>query len=234
LQSFIDNPAYRIEDYIVGPGGWHTYNQFLARQLKPGKMPIDSLCDDSVIVSPADSEFCGQWLIDEASAITVKGTSYSISELLEGSELRNRFNGGIFTHSFLAITDYHRFHMPVSGRIQEVKIVQGNTWVTEQKQPDGSIANIDDVGFQFNHTRGYVTIDSPAGMVAVIPVGMGHISSVIINASVGDRLVKGDEFGYFAFGGSDIIMLFEKDKATLSAERGRHYRKGERIGQTII
>jgi len=229
LDSFINNPEYKIEDYIKGPGGWLSYNQFLARQLKPGKRPIAERCNDNIIVSPADSTFMGKWEIADDSTITVKGETYSIKTLLDGSHYKDSFNKGIFTHSFLAITDYHRFHVPVSGIIKEVKKIPATTWITEAKKTDGSLENIDDIGFQFTHTRAHIIIESPVGLVAVIPVGMGHISSVVITAEEETQLVKGDEFGYFAFGGSDIIMLFEKP-VKLIANTGTHYKQGEKIG----
>jgi phosphatidylserine decarboxylase len=232
LKSFIDNPEYKIEDYIQGPGGWLSYNQFLARQLKPGKRPVAARCNDEIIVSPADSTYMGQWEITGEATITVKGITYSMENLLNGSEYKDKFNKGIFTHSFLAITDYHRFHMPVSGMIREVRTIQAGTWVTEERKQDGSLRNTDDVGFQFDHTRAYIIIESPIGFVAVMPVGMGHISSVVITAEEGAQLVKGDEFGYFAFGGSDIIMLFQP-QIFLSAKANRHYKQGEEIGRFI-
>ena len=229
LDSYINNADYKIEDYIKGPSGWLSYNQFLARQLKPGKRPVAERCNDTIIVSPADSTFMGNWKIADDSTITVKGNTYKIQDLLDGSAYKDKFNGGIFTHSFLAVTDYHRFHMPVSGIIKEVKKVPATTWITETKKQDGSLENTDDVGFQFTHTRAHIIIESPIGFLAIIPVGMGHISSVIITAEEGTKLVKGDEFGYFAFGGSDIIMLFEKP-VSLHAKAGTHYKQGGQIG----
>ena len=233
LQTFIDNPKYKIDDYISGPSGWLTYNQFLGRQLKPGKRPIADRCNDDVITSPADCTFMGQWPIHEDSNIEVKGVSYQVNELLAGSAYRDRFTDGIFTHGFLGIEDYHRFHMPVGGIIREVKIVPGKTWVNETKKPDGSIENIDDVGFQFTHTRGFIVLESVVGYIAVIPVGMGHISSVNLTVEVGTKLEKGDEFGFFAFGGSDIIMLFEANRVQCIAEKGKHYSMGEHIANAL-
>ena len=233
LETFMKNPEYNIDDYIQGPGGWLSYNQFLARQLKPGKRPIAGRCDDSIIVSPADSEYRGQWAITDNSTITAKGITYPVTELLNGSAYEHHFKAGIFTHSFLSITDYHRFHMPVAGVIKEIKKIPARTWVNEVKKPDGPLENIDDVGFQFTHTRAYIIIDSPVGLVAVMPVGMGHISSVNITAEEGVTLMKGDEFGYFAFGGSDIIMLFQRGSVAFTAKENTHYKYGEQIARRI-
>jgi len=67
---------------------------------------------------------------------------------------------------------------------------------------------IDGTGYQFTQARGLIVIDSPVGLVAVLPIGMGQVSSVNLTAQVGAHLAKGEEFGYFAFGGSDA----EKDR----------------------
>ena len=233
LDSFINNPEYKINDYIKGPSGWLTYNQFLARQLKPGKRPIAGRCDDSIVVSPADSEFMGQWPIEENSLITVKGNTYSVTNLLKGSEYQHKFAKGVFTHSFLMITDYHRYHTPVGGVVREVRKIPAKTWVNAEKKPDGSLQNTDNVGFQFEHTRGYIIIESPVGFVAIMPVGMGHISSVNLNVEPGTELVKGEEFGFFGFGGSDIIMLFEAGRVEFTARENTHYKQGEQVARVI-
>ena len=121
LETFIRCPDYHIEDYIKGPSGWLTYNQFLARQIKPGKRPVADRCNDKVIVSPADSEFKGVWPIANDSTVSVKGTTYRVTDLLADSYYRDKFKNGIFTHSFLSIADYHRYHTPVGGIVREVK-----------------------------------------------------------------------------------------------------------------
>jgi phosphatidylserine decarboxylase len=230
LHTFINNPDYHIDDYVKGPSGWLTFNQFLARQVKPGKRPVTSLCDDSIIVSPTDSEYKGHWPIEADSTLTVKGRLYSVAELLGDSAFRGKFKGGMFTHSFLSVSDYHRYHVPVSGKVAEIKKIPGRTWIEEAEKPDGSLENVDDVGFQFTHTRGCMILETSVGYIALIPVGMGHISSVNFIVDEGDFLQKGNEFGYFAFGGSDFIMLFQKNKVVLTAKEKKHYKQGEEIG----
>src|SRR6185295_9416031 len=91
ITGFFSDPRYHIEDYYVAPSGWLTFNQFFARQVRPGKRPVDGRCDDSVIVSPADSVFQGQWAIKGDSKITVKGLTWSVIELLDGSPFQDKF-----------------------------------------------------------------------------------------------------------------------------------------------
>jgi len=228
LDTFINDPAYNIDDYYAGPSGWLTFNQFFARSVKPGRRPVDEPYNNNIVVSAADSVYLGYWPIDDQSSIKAKGTTYSIMQLLEGSAYADRFNGGVFTHSYLDSNDYHRFHVPVPGTIKEVRNIPGDVVVKAVKKEDGSIETTDETGFQFTQTRGLVIIDSPVGLVAVLPIGMGHVSSVTLTVETGATLTKGQEFGYFSYGGSDIVMLFQRG-ITFSAEKGKHYKQGRQI-----
>jgi phosphatidylserine decarboxylase len=62
---------------------------------------------------------------------------------------------------------------------------------------------------------------------------MAQVSSVTLTAKVGTTLSKGEEFGFFSFGGSDIVTLFEAGKVRLDANIGTHYNQGKRIGRAI-
>ena len=233
ITSFFSNPDYHIEDYCVAPSGWLTFNQFFARQVRPGKRPVDGRRDDQVIVSPADSVFQGQWPIKSDSKIAVKGLTWSVIELLDGSPYQDRFRGGVFAHSFLNVNDYHRYHVPVGGVVKEIRKIPGKVTLDVIKKPDGSLDTVDGTGYQFTQDRGLIIIDSPVGLVAVLPIGMAQVSSVTMSADTGAALTKGEEFGYFAFGGSDIVMLFEAGKVELDAKVGTHYKQGRAIGHAI-
>jgi phosphatidylserine decarboxylase precursor len=229
LDTFINNPKYNIEDYDPGPGGWLTFNQFFTRRLKPGKRPIADRCNDHIIVSPTDSVYLGYWPIAKESTIEAKGSSYSIYELLDGSLFSNEFSRGVFTHSYLDTSDYHRYHVPVGGVVKEVRKIPGNVIVEIGKDENGERTVTDNIGFQFKQARGILILDTAVGLVALIPVGMGHTSSVNFTAEVNSTLVKGEEFGYFAQGGSDMIMLFQSPGIQFTSQIGVHYKVGEKI-----
>ena len=233
IKGFFSDPSYHIGDYYVAPSGWLTFNQFFARQVRPGKRPVDGLCDDSVIVSPADSVFQGQWSIKGDSKITAKGLTWSVLELLDGSPYQEKFRGGVITHSFLNVNDYHWYHVPVGGVVKEVRKIPGNVTLDVIKKPDGSLDIVDGTGYQFTQDRGLIVIDSPLGLVAVLPIGMAQVSSVTLTAEVGASLAKGEEFGFFSFGGSDIVTLFEADKVQFDAKVGTHYNQGRQIGHAL-
>ena len=94
--------------------------------------------------------------------------------------------------------------------------------------------SLDIAGYQFAQTRGLIVLQTAIGLVAVLPIGMSQVSSVVITAEVGVTLRKGEEISYFQFGGSDIILLFEaSSNVSLSAQRTLHYKMGTKIGQAF-
>lgn len=247
LQSFYDSPNYNMDDYICPHGGWKTFNQWFARNFKPGYRPVAAVSDPSVIVSPADSTFAGQWEIRSDSHVTVKNLHWKIEELMEGSPYRDRFVNGLFMHAFLGPNDYHRQHAPVAGKVLEARVIPGQVYLEVVAEP---IANDsegrhqlkplrhfdapDTAGYQFAQARGLVVLDSPIGLVAVLPIGMCQVSSVILTAEEGVTLRKGEEISYFQFGGSDIIVLFEAaSNVSFTAQPNVHYKMGTRIAEAF-
>lgn len=296
IKTFYKAPVYHMEDYPVPPGGWKTFNQFFARHIDPAKRPIASPNDPSVIVSPADCAFDGYWPVNDSTAdvssFDVKGVPWSISQLLDdatsGTNYGKSFAGGVFTHSFLNTTDYHRQHAPVSGRIVEAKVIPGLCYlevvlkandntdtsgdkpkngrphlgmhrgIREKKEddtiipysaiiaigagpdsdttPTNSITAPDTPGYQFLQARGLVLIDSPElGLVAVLPIGMAQVSSVVLSVKAGDYVEKGQEISYFQFGGSDIVMVFQKDaNVKFHQEINEHYNFGTAVATATV
>ena len=231
IETFRKATNYNMDDYIEGPSGWQTFNQFFAREVKPGSRPIAEPRNDKVVVSPADAVFMGHWPIDENSNVTVKGVNWKIAELLDGSPYKDAFKGGTYTHSFLYIDDYHRYHVPVAGKVKEVRNISGKVYMDVFREDDGTLNVVDGDTYQFNQERGLIVIDSPeAGLVAVLPIGMAYVSSVNLTAEVGAELRKGDQFGYFMFGGSDIVTLFQDRNVVLDADVGTKYLQGQRLG----
>lgn len=225
------------------PSGWLTFNQFFARELNPGLRPIDAPNDNTVAVSPADCTYRMMYNIDEDSNIvdndsnltttTLKKTHVigNIAKLLEGSPYADSFAGGTFVHYFLGPYSYHRFHAPVAGMVKECRAVNGLTYLEVNINDQNQFSAPDDAnspappeigsteGYQFNQSRGILTIDASSkengnmGIVGVVPVGMCQVSGVHMISTPEKNIAKGEEFGYFLFGGSDIILLFQKGKA---------------------
>ena len=228
LDAFLrDAPEYTIEESLVDgrpnmPSGWLTFNQFFARELNSGLRPVRDPHDNRVVTSPADCIFQHSYAIDAESNIpdtTIKGSHHygNIAQLIEGSRHADAFANGTFVHYMLPPSAYHRFHLPVAGVVDESFVVSGKVFM-QVDLVDHELQSRDsaETGYEFSQTRGVVTLDTSStgegnlGTVAVIPVGMSHVASVTLTSTPGTRVAKGEEFGYFQFGGSDIIVLFQE------------------------
>ena len=253
-RSALANPDFHLDDGTYeDPENWRTFNDFFTRALKtPDVRPIAFPEDGSVLISPTDATPQGLWRIDENSrvvlskaereggGITVKTSSLSsIPDLLYGSRYADAFAGGFLTHTFLDINDYHRYHFPLSGTVLERVHVPG------ADAPGGVIRWYEDEGFyhqsysdlygwQSIETRGYIIVDTGAhGLAAIVPVGMCQVSSVNFEENIqpGIKVRKGDLLGKFKFGGSDIVMIFQKKTGfRLTAEPGKHLLMGQEYG----
>ncbi len=243
--EFYDDPSFGLQEgWYESPSNWKTFNQFFSRRLaSPEARPIASPTDGAVVVSPADSVPQGTWAIDENSNIQVEDglevklvRYYSIEDLLgDDSQYKDAFANGVLTHSFLNVNDYHRYHFAVGGEIKEKKIISQNVALeVAWNETEGKYDPIDSTGWQFSQTRGYVIVDTGEyGFVALIPMGMAQVSSVNFedDVEVGATPKKGDMLGYFLFGGSDFVMLFQEGAGfEMTATQGEHILMGTEYG----
>lgn len=254
-QMALNDPSFGLQnDWYEDPSNWKTFNQFFARYLKtPNMRPIARPDLDSVVVSYADSEPQGVWAIDSTSNLIEKegvpvksATLKSISKLIgNDSQYKDAFANGTFTHSFLNVNDYHRYHFPLSGTIKEAKIIQGinptggQLW-WDQENNRYAFNPTAKTGWQSVETRGCVILETNEyGLVALMPIGMAAVGSVNFeeNITPGTTVKKGDMLGHFAFGGSDFIMIFQEGVSfTLDAPKKddgnsyKHLLMGEHLG----
>ena len=250
IETFKDSKPYNMKEYIEPRGGWRDFNDWFARSVKPGFRPIAAISDPNVITSPADSVYGGQWEIRSDSGVTIKGVHWNISELLADCPYQKAFDGGMFIHSFLGPNDYHREHCPVGGKVVWAENIKGDVYLEVNAVPipdtdnvktltacrsmDGAVRQFDapdTPGYQFAQNRGLVVLETEIGLVAVLPMGMAQVSSVVLTAEKGITLTKGDEISYFQFGGSDIVVIFQRQSnVNITAQPGTHYKMGTVMG----
>ncbi|KAF5018460.1 hypothetical protein F66182_9557 [Fusarium sp. NRRL 66182] len=221
LEGFKRSPKYNWEEAEIPEDGFKTFNEFFYRRLKPGARPIASPDDDRVIVYPADCTYDNsipnQSIVDISGdgVIYVKNLPWTIGTLLQESQYAASFHGGVWMHAFLNVFNYHRVHAPVSGKVLEVKNIHGTVYLEVGTNFDPvSSTHAPDIpnrpGYQFLQARGMVILENAVvGKVAVLPIGMAHVSSVSLTINEGQVLDKGEEIGYFQFGGSDVVCVFQ-------------------------
>jgi phosphatidylserine decarboxylase precursor len=183
-----------------------NFNEFFYRALKPDARPCSAPDDPRVVVSPADCRSVVFNRMDEAQAIWVKGREFNVERLLGAAypDDAKRYQGGALGIFRLAPQDYHRFHIPVDGVMGEPKLIEGEYYTVN---PMAIRSALDVYG---ENVRVIVPIDSEAhGRVTVICVGAMMVGSTVITRQGGEKVKRAEELGYFKFGGSTILLLFE-------------------------
>ncbi|MCD6596767.1 MAG: phosphatidylserine decarboxylase [Bacteroidales bacterium] len=180
---------------------FNSFNNFFVRKLKPGARDIDT--SELVVVSPGE----GKILAYEELSIQdflVKGNRFNIYTFLNDSSLAKNYEHGSLLIIRVTPPDYHRFHFPVSGHISV------NTKIPGDYYSVSPLALRKIVEVLCLNKREYVKIStSNFGEIIMSEVGATMVGSIIQTYN-GDTAVKGEEKGYFKFGGSTLVLLFEK------------------------
>jgi len=217
---------------------YKTFNEFFYRKLKPGARPIDSSSDASVIVSCADSRLTTFDSVSNATKFWIKGANFNLENLLKDKDLASKFEGGSLAIFRLAPQDYHRFHSPVDANVTSITAIPGDYYTVNPMAVRSTL----DV---FTENKRMVTVltSDKYGLVAFVSVGALLVGSIVLTGAnkVGNKLAKGDEVGYFAFGGSTVITVFQKGKVQWDDDLIKNsnssletlVRQGEHVGKLV-
>jgi phosphatidylserine decarboxylase len=201
--------TYHIDMSQFQKQKYRSFNDFFIRKLKPGIRKIDTA--RNAVVSPADGKVFAFQNISGQSFI-VKGYLFNPKSFLQNDSLAKVYHDGSLLLFRLCPTDYHRFHFPLDGTLSKVTKIQGDYYSVNP------IALRKRISIFCENKREYQTIDSPAfGNVIMAEIGATMVGS-IIHTFLGNEAVKGDESGYFQFGGSSIILLFQHGKIEIDPD----------------
>ncbi len=195
--------------------GFTSWNDFFTRRLKEGARPVDSPDDDTVVVSACESTpYRISRDVARHSEFWIKNQPYSLQDLLADDESVDEFVGGTVYQGFLSALNYHRWHSPVAGTVVRA-FVQPGTYFSEAESEGAEAVEATASQGYLAHVAARAIIliqaDNPAiGLMAVVPVGMVEVSSCVIGDDIvpGRHVGKGDELGYFQFGGSTECLVF--------------------------
>jgi len=196
--------------FIIPKDGFKTLNELFTRDYKKENINFPKAGD--ILCSPAEGYLSVQKNIDSSNLIQAKGFTYSISELLRESNLD--FNGGTLLRIRLTPKEYHWFHYLDSAKIIKMKKIKGYSYTAE----DISISHIPKM---FCRSVRNITLlkTKNFGNVAYVEIGSTFVSSIFQNNNVGDNVKKGEKKGCFRFGGSTVILLFQKNKIKLTKKK---------------
>jgi phosphatidylserine decarboxylase len=228
IHPFIEE--FNIDMSVTQEQEFNNFNDFFTRKLKDDARPIDT--SSNIVVSPADGKILAYADISNSDFI-IKGYRFDVSSFLDNPDLAQKYHNGSLLIIRLTPVDYHRFHFPVSGNISPNKKIDGdyysvNPFALHKK------AEI----FCLNK-REYTILSNPLfGDVVMAEVGATMVGS-IEQTYKGSFVNKGEEKGYFKFGGSTVVLLFKKSKIKIDEDllinTAKGYettvKMGERIGE---
>ena len=224
--KWVKDGTIDMRSYQMPAGGFASFNDFFTRKLKPGARPISDPNNNTVLTCPADCRISPiSYALTSDQDFEVKGDTYNIAALLGSVELANRFAGGAAIICLLYPKDYHRYHAPVTGTIAAKGSLDDKHYYYGFK---GLVKY-----FSEYHRAYYLINTKRSGQVGFVAIGMSDINSVNMPHPVDPNreIIKGDEIGYFAYGGSGIVMLFEPGILKMSLPRGgRFMQMGTTIG----
>jgi phosphatidylserine decarboxylase len=211
--------AVGIEQFEHNPDdeywGFASWNDFFTRRFKDGQRPVAAPDDDTVIVNSCESTPYGIATdVARQDRFWIKSQPYSLLDLLAQDDSVDQFVGGTVYQAFLSANNYHRWHSPVDGTIVRA-FVQDGTYYSEADSEGADAVEPTNSQAYMAHTAARAIIlieaDNPViGLVAFVPVGMSEVSTCVIHSSItsGHRVAKGEELGYFQFGGSTHCLVF--------------------------
>jgi phosphatidylserine decarboxylase len=228
INPFIED--FDIDMSVAQEQEFNNFNDFFTRKLKDDARPIDTI--SNIVISPADGKILAYADISNSFFI-IKGYRFDVSSFLDNPDLAQKYHDGSLLIIRLAPVDYHRFHFPVSGNLSPNKKIEGDYYSVNpfalRKKAEIFCLN----------KREYTILSNPLfGDVIMAEVGATMVGS-IEQSFKGSSVNKGEEKGYFKFGGSTVVLLFEKSKIHIDEDllinTAKGYettvKMGERIGE---
>ena len=188
-----------------------SFNDFFIRTLKNEARPISK--DKASLISPGDGRLFAYENISINKLIQVKGIHYSLSELIGDNEIAKEYEDGVCLVLRLCPTDYHRFHFVDSGVPLENHFIRGNYYSVNPI----ALERIPKLYCQNKREWSLFKSDN-FGDILHIEVGATCVGTIIQSYKPNEKVLKGDEKGYFKFGGSTTILLFKKDTVKIDED----------------
>lgn len=234
IDDFIKTFNIDITESKISIKDFKSFNDFFTRKLNSNARPIDTNKD--TLMSPGDGRLTAYQNIDMDKIVQVKGFTYRLRDLILDDKIASKFSNGTCLILRLCPTDYHRFHFIDSGICDQTKKIIGDYYSVNpaalKKIPELFCKNKRE--YALFHSQNFDDI-------LYVEVGATCVGSIIQTYTPGKTVQKGDEKGYFKFGGSTIILFLKQgtvsiDKDILNQSKKGYETKiimGEHIGKKL-
>lgn len=206
---------YKLDagEFADAPETYGSFNEFFYRRLKPEARPIAP----GGVVFPADGRHLGFQNVADIPGVFVKGQHFDIPALLGDRALGERYREGTLILSRLCPVDYHRFHFPCAGVPGTPRVINGPLYSVSP------IALRRRLAYLWENKRVLTELETPhLGRVLLLEIGATNVGSIVQTMQPGVAVEQGAEKGYFKFGGSSTITVFEPGRITLAADLAAH------------
>lgn len=228
IPAFVEDLGIDMTESQRPMEAFTSFNDFFYRKLKPDARPIGE-----GFVSPGDGRLLAFQNLADLQHFFVKGRQFSLSEFLADEELAHQYKDGTLLILRLAPNDYHRYHFPYGGVPSESRKIKGSLYSVSPYAIAGNFAKV----FCENKREFCFLQTEEMGRLILAPIGATMVGSIIETYTPDQSVNKGDEMGYFAFGGSTVVVLAEKGKLTVDADILENTANGletfVRMGETI-
>ncbi|MFT4630617.1 MAG: phosphatidylserine decarboxylase [Dinoroseobacter sp.] len=218
VPAFVDKFDIDLSIYKAGSvssekkqNSYNSFNEFFIREFITNKR--DFVGDENKMPAFCEARYFGHEAINSDVKIPVKGKLLSSKDLLGGSKWSNFFAGGPLLIARLCPVDYHRYHYPLEGETLDSFQIKGQY---HSVNPIALSAKPEI--FIVNERRASILETEKFGKLAYIEVGAAMVGKIIQSHDETKPHGKGDEKGYFLFGGSTVILLGEMGKWSPSAD----------------
>ena len=220
---------YEIDLSIAEKQEFESFNDFFTRKLKPEARKIDT--NKNVLISPSDGKLFAYANIENQDFI-VKGYKFNIFEYLQNDSLAELYKNGSLVIVRLCPTDYHRYHFPVTGTVINKKEIDGDYYSVSP------IALKKRIEIFCLNKRNYCEIKTQNfDNIIMSEVGATMVGSMVYTFN-NYNIEKGQERGYFKFGGSTVVLFFKNNQITIDKDLllntknklETEVKMGERIG----
>eukprot|EP01083_Nonionella_stella_P076115 207239_1 len=208
VEQFVQNFHIDMDDFDRSASDYESFNDFFMRRLKPGARQITGAGDARVAVSPADCRLMVFPSVKECQRLWIKSKQFSIDQLLTSNcpeTVRRRMDGCSVALSRLAPHDYHHWHLPVDATFVSAHEVAGALYSVSRSAVTSSLNVLGE-----NKRTVFVFDSKSCGTVVMVAVGAALVGCIECVGEPGDEFMKGDEHGFFKFGGSTVLTLFQK------------------------